>query len=64
MLSEKIQKLEHLCSLKDKRIEDMTERLERQKEAARKPARGAVLRGAQQQGYYRPQQQQQQPRWN
>ena len=66
-MTEKIQKLEHLCTLKDKRIEDMSERLLQLQTAGRQPKRQQqrmVAIPARQppgpQGYYR----QPQGRWN
>ncbi len=71
MLQEKIQKLEHLCDLKDKRIEDMSDKLVHMKGPRGQPpaqqGRMGPGRAKQQQpppgGYYRgapPSQ----PRWN
>ena len=67
MLTEKIQKLEHLCDLKDRRIEDMSERLlQLQTASVKQPKRmnrnpGPPRQPAAPQGYYR---QQPQSRWN
>ncbi len=59
MLQEKIQKLEHLCDLKDKRIEDMSDKLVHMKGSRGQPAAQQSRMGPgraqqpQQGGYYR-----------